>query len=158
MKKKPIYFKCSDFHWDGIEQIAYKSNGKGGDTFRSVTRQNIFAATDETKFDMRYFEIAPDGFTTLEKHSHEHVVVAMRGKGKIIINDEVLDVAPYDLFVISSGVAHQLINEGDEPFGFICTVNGTRDEPILLTKSELEALKQIPEVNKVMRVPGVYFE
>ena len=33
-------------------------------------------------FHVRYFEVAPGGYTTLEKHRHEHVVITLRGSGE----------------------------------------------------------------------------
>ena len=157
MNNEQTLYQFRDFKWNGIEQIAYKSD-TAADTFKSVTRQNIFESTEETQFDMRYFEIAPGGFTTLEKHEHVHVVVAMRGEGKVILDDTVLDVAPHDLFVIPSQAIHQLINTGKTPFGFICTVNGRRDAPVLLTRDEMTALKKQSVVCDVMCVPDGYFD
>jgi len=158
MGRDKNFFKYNNFSWDGIKQIEYKSAEKTSETFHSVTRQNIFESTVNTMFDMRYFECAVNGFTTLEKHEHEHVVMVMRGKGKVIIRDEVLAVEPHDLFVIPSWAPHQLVNDGHEPFGFICTVNGKRDEPVLLAKSEIEVLKMNVEIKKTMCVPESYFD
>jgi ribulose-bisphosphate carboxylase large chain len=36
---------------------------------------------ESQRFHVRYFEIAPGGYSTLEKHEHEHVVIPIRGRG-----------------------------------------------------------------------------
>lgn len=102
--------------------IDYKPSVGGKETFSNVNRQNLYTGTDDVAFDVRCFECARDGYTTLEKHEHVHVVMILRGQGKMIVGDEVLDVVPYDLVVIPSMTAHQLVNTGDEPFGFTCLI------------------------------------
>ena len=34
-------------------------------------------------FHVRYFEVGPGGYSTLEKHQHEHVVIPIRGRGVV---------------------------------------------------------------------------
>ena len=43
---------------------------------------------ESTNFHVRYFEVAPGGWTTLEHHQHEHVVVIVRGSGYIQLGSE----------------------------------------------------------------------
>ena len=33
---------------------------------------------------LRYFEVAPGGWTTLERHEHVHAVMVIRGKGQCL--------------------------------------------------------------------------
>ncbi len=154
---KEIFNTCKDFRWENIQTIDYKPvEGDSVPTFFNVVRQNIVKTDAQIGFDVRYFECGEDGFTTLEKHEHVHVVVALRGKGKIIVDKNVYAVQPFDLVVIPSWAAHQLINTGKEPFGFLCTVNGVRDKFRLLSAEELDALKISPEVRDAMRVPDGY--
>ena len=55
--------------------------------FRSVSdilRTELVGKNGEScKFHVRYFEVAPGGYSTLEKHVHEHVVIPLRGKGVV---------------------------------------------------------------------------
>lgn len=157
MGKQRNLFECSNYMWDGVDMIDYKPDDNSSVTFFNVTRQNILASMDGINFDMRYFECGPGGYTTLEIHEHAHVVMTLRGRGKVIIQDEVIDVKPYDMFVIPSKAAHQLVNAGDDPFGFVCTVNAMRDKFKLLSKVQMDELQKIDEVRKTMRVPKGYF-
>lgn len=154
---KQVHFKCRDYVWDGVELIGYKPAQGNADTFKNVSRQNIFMHDEDMDFDSRYFECGKDGFTTLEKHEHVHVVVVMRGKGKVIVGQKVHDVSDHDLIVIPSWAEHQLINTGDEPFGFICTVNAKRDPFGLLTRDEMDELLKNEEIKNCAKVPAGYF-
>ena len=94
----------------------------------------------------------------MEKHQHVHVVVIARGKGKVIVNDQIFDAGPMDLVVVPPYLPHQLINTGNEPFGFFCTVDADRDKFVLLSKEEIEKLKNNPEIAKYIQVPNKYFD
>ncbi|NTW71182.1 MAG: cupin domain-containing protein [Eubacteriaceae bacterium] len=153
-----IFFKFNDFNWDGITKIDYKpADGEGPVTFNETTRQNLVENEADTAFHLRYFECAKGGFSTLEKHQHVHVVVIARGKGKIIVNDQIFDANPMDLIVVPPHASHQLINTEDEPFGFFCTVDAERDKFSLLTKEEIMSLKENPEIAAYIQVPEKYF-
>ena len=156
MEKKRTLFEFNNYKWDGISLIDYKPADNSEVTFHNVSRQNIFESKDDINFDVRYFECGADGFTTLEKHAHAHVVMVLRGRGKIIIENEIKDVKPFDMVVIPTMCAHQLINTGKEPFGFVCTVNAERDKFQLLSKDELDELSRDTKVRKVMRVTEGY--
>lgn len=154
-----IFYKFNNFEWDGVKKIDYKpSDGEGPVTFHETTRQNLVEKGKNTAFHLRYFECAKDGFSTLEKHQHVHVVVIARGKGKVIVNDQIFDAEPMDLVVIPPHAPHQLINMGNEPFGFFCSVDADRDKFVLLSKEEIEKLKNNPEIAKYIQVPDRYFD
>src|SRR6516164_7378355 len=44
---------------------------------------------ERTAFQLRYFEVGPGGFTTLERHAHEHAVVVLRGRGEVRLGSTV---------------------------------------------------------------------
>ena len=152
------FYKFGNFEWDGIEKIDYKpADGKGPVTFHETTRQNLVENGRDTAFHVRYFECAKGGFSTLEKHRHVHVIIIARGKGKVIVNDQIFNAEPMDLLVVPSYAPHQLINAGDEPFGFFCSVDAKRDKFVLLTKEEIDTLKNNPEIASYIQVPERYF-
>ena len=154
-----IFYKFNNFEWNGIKKIDYKpADGEGPVTFNETTRQNLVGNGKDTAFHVRYFESAKGGFSTLEKHKHVHVVIIARGSGKVIVNDQIFNAKPMDLFVIPSYAPHQLINVGDEPFGFFCTVDAVRDKFVLLSKEEIAHLKSNPEIAKYIQVPDRYFD
>ena len=157
MDKKQIYLKFNDFHWGSVPSIKYKPNDDGDATFFNVTRQNLITASNGVDFEVRYFEIGQLGFTTLEKHQHTHIVMIARGKGKVIIGEQILDANEFDYFTIPEWVPHQLMNSSDEPFAFFCSVNAERDKPVLLSKEETEVMKKNKQIRRWIKIPKDYF-
>ena len=54
-----------DFRWEGVEQLPYKEDDRA--LFKSITRQVLFS-DPAMHGELRYFEVAPGGFSTLERH------------------------------------------------------------------------------------------
>ena len=80
-------------------------------------------------FELRYFELAPGGFTSLERHRHCHIVVCVRGRGRARVGVRHHRIAPFDAVYIGPNQAHRLETEGRKPFGFFCIVDKRRDKP-----------------------------
>lgn len=124
-------YKHNNFKWQGIKTERYKSI-KGG--WADIVRQTLIGSHGEkTKFHLRYFEIAPGGCSSFERHKHEHVVICVRGKGKAIADKKSHILNFLDTLYISPDTPHQLKNPFKKPFGFFCIVNAKRDKPNLLT-------------------------
>ena len=123
-----------DFRWQGVEVLRYKEEGSA--PFRDVTRQVLF---DDPALaaQLRYFEVAPGGWTTLERHEHVHNVMVIRGRGRCLVGDTAHELAVNDLVSVPPMTWHQFHAAPDEPLGFLCLVNRERDRPQL--PSELEA-------------------
>lgn len=116
--------------WQGVPLEAYKLTTE---TYRGVTRRELVGKRGESpRFHLRYFEVAPGGFTTYERHEHEHVVVALRGRGVVLIGEERHEVGPGDVIYVAPRDPHQFgaPSKADEPFGFLCIVNAERDRPV----------------------------
>ncbi len=120
--------RVENFSWPGIEETTYKDEPGN---WVSVTRRVLFDDTT-TQFETRYFEVAPGGYTSFEKHKHEHMVVVLRGNGSVRLGDEWSPLNQSDAVRVLSEMPHQFKNEGDEPFGILCIVDKDRDRPILL--------------------------
>ena len=121
--------KNPDFEWDGRESQLYKDD----DTlpFKGVRRVELMGNNGEQmNFDLRYFELAPGGYTSLEKHLHTHVIIGARGTGTLVLDDTHKPLGEHDLAYIEPLAVHQLKNESDEPFGFYCLVDRDRDRPM----------------------------
>lgn len=122
--------------WDGIEPERYKAEDGG---WAAIARHVLVGARGESaRFDLRYFEIAPGGYSSLEKHVHVHVVVCVRGRGQVLLDGEVQEMNFLDTVYIAPDDPHQLINPFDEPFGFFCIVDHDRDRPRGLDEAEME--------------------
>ncbi len=125
------------FHWAGVDVLAYKQEGAA--PFRDVTRQVLF---DDPSLatQLRYFEVAPGGWTTLERHEHVHNVMVIRGKGRCLIGEQAHELGPNDLVSVPPLTWHQFLASADEPLGFLCLVNRERDRPQLPAGGEAEQL------------------
>ena len=125
----PLVRKHSgDFHWQGVEVLKYKQDGAA--PFKDVTRQVLFDSGNPPA-QLRYFEVAPGGFTTLERHEHVHAVMVIRGHGQCLVGDRAYDIATHDLVNVPPMTWHQFRAAGDEPLGFLCLVARERDRPQL---------------------------
>lgn len=135
-------FDPATFRWEGIEPRPYKDDpgAARGMGWRGVSRQTLVREA----FEVRYFEIAPGGYSSLEKHAHVHAVFAARGHGRVLIGREVVDLRPLDLVRTPPWAPHRWVNAGDEPFGFLCTVDANRDRPQPLDDDEWAALLADP--------------
>jgi quercetin dioxygenase-like cupin family protein len=138
----------SDHRWDGVELLPYKEDARA--LFKSVTRQVLFA-DPAMAAELRYFEVAPGGFSTLERHEHMHAVLILRGRGHCLIGDEVRRLATRDLITVPPLTWHQFRATADEPLGFLCMVDATRDKPRLPSPDDLARLQQDPKVAAFLR-------
>lgn len=123
-----IFRSNSAGDWQHIPVEAYKKNT---DSYKGITRRELIGKRGEsTDFHMRYFEIEKGGFSTLEKHQHEHAVMVVKGHGQVRIGCHISDIGPGDIVYVSPDDPHQFLNlDHEEPFGFLCIVNAERDRP-----------------------------
>ncbi len=128
--KSALYKYTGKFTWEGVKTEQYKVSGKD---WSDIIRKTFIGIRGETtRFHLRYFEIAPGGYSSFEKHRHEHVVIGIRGKGICVINKKKYIVNYLDTLYIAPSAPHQLRNPYKEPFGFFCIVNAKRDKPKIL--------------------------
>lgn len=114
--------------WEGRPVAEYKAGQSL--PFQDVVRHELIGQFGEqTDFDLRYFEIAPGGFSSLEKHVHTHAVICVRGQGVLAVGSEIVRLNPLDVAYVPPSQVHQLRNESTEPFGFFCIVDHERDRP-----------------------------
>ncbi|MFQ3588055.1 MAG: cupin domain-containing protein [Fimbriimonadaceae bacterium] len=123
--------RFSDRGWDGVSLTTYKDEPG---TWVGVTRRLLSGDTagSQRSFEVRYFEIAPGGYTTHEKHAHEHCVIVLRGTGRVLLDGTWHEIGPFDVVNVGPWVPHQFANDSDEPFGLVCIVDRERDRPVPL--------------------------
>jgi quercetin dioxygenase-like cupin family protein len=131
-------FLGAAFDWDGVERLAYKEEGSA--PFRSVSRQVLFARPD-LGCELRYFEVAAGGHSTLERHDHTHAVLILRGRGRCLVGRTVSDVAAFDLVTVPPMSWHQFRAGATEALGFLCMVNAQRDRPQLPEAADIQDLR-----------------
>ena len=148
MSSSPVRPQLDALRWRDVDVLAYKR--EGAVPFRDVTRQVLF---DDPALacQLRYFEVAPGGHTTLERHEHAHAVVIERGRGRVLVGDAIHDVAPHDLVHVPAMTWHQFVAAADAPLGFLCMVNAARDRPQLPTPEELSRLRADPVIAAFVR-------
>ena len=141
-----------DYRWEGVDCLPYKEDERA--LFKSVTRQILFSDPDLAG-ELRYFEVHPGGFTSLERHEHMHGVLILRGRGHCLVGNEVRAVATHDLVTVPAWTWHQFRATADQPLGFLCMVNASRDKPHLPSEADLAALRAEPVVAEFLgRVAG----
>ena len=118
-----------DFEWAGVAREPYKETTE---LWKGIVRKELVGKRGESsRFHVRYFELAPGGYSTLEKHEHEHAVIPIRGRGEVQFGCHIYTVGFGDVVYIAPNDPHQFRNPEDspEPFGFLCVVNAERDRP-----------------------------
>ena len=115
-----------DFHWEDVDVLKYKEDGAA--PFKEVTRQVLFDSQDPPA-QLRYFEVAAGGYTTLERHEHVHAVMVIRGHGQCLVGERAYDIGTHDLVNVPPMTWHQFHAARDAPLGFLCLVPAERDRP-----------------------------
>ena len=99
--------RFDQFKWAGRTVLPYKPADDL--TFKKVARQELIGGTGEkTAFDLRYFEIGPGGYTSLEKHVHTHCIIVVRGKGTLRLEKVSHSLGPLDVAYVPPLAVHQL--------------------------------------------------
>jgi len=141
-KPKPIR-RFQDYRWEDTDLLAYKEEGTA--PFKAITRQTLFR-DPALRAELRYFEVAPGGYSTLERHEHMHAVLILRGRGECLIGKEVRKIDTNDLVTITPWTWHQFRAAADSHLGFLCMVNVERDKPVQPTDEDRKALESTPAV------------
>jgi len=148
-------FNSENFSWEGIDPSGYQAGRveTDGEGYRGVTRHVIMGERGEpAAFHVRYYQVAPGGYTRLEKHRHIHSVTVVRGRGCAVVGDRAYSVRPFDNVYVSPMTFHQFVNDGDEPFGFFCVVDAQRDRPERAAPADVAKLESNPALAGKVRV------
>ena len=118
------------FRWRGALRQPYRDFAGAG--MGGATRQVLAAgsAGAPIRFDLRYFELAPAARTRLETHRHAHVVIVLRGGGRVRLGRRWVALRRFDACYIAPGTVHELHNDRRRHFGFLCIVDAARDRGI----------------------------
>ncbi len=128
-----------DYRWDAVDLLRYKQEGSA--PFKDITRQVLFSQPDQA-CELRYFEVAPGGYSTLERHEHTHAVLILRGHGTVRLGESLQPIAERDLVTVDPMTWHQFHAAPDAPLGFLCLVSKGRDKPQLPSPAERAALEK----------------
>lgn len=154
--KQKRVIRATDRGWDGVRVEGYRPGAAVGvERHTIIGGRKAYAAEPGPSKELRYFELQPGAVSRLEKHEHEHFVIVKRGLGYAIVNDELTEIGPNDVVYVGPLELHQFVNRGNEPFGFYCFVDATRDFSQEPTQEELDRLMASPagKVAKPFAVP-----
>ncbi|MDA8173115.1 MAG: cupin domain-containing protein [Nitrospiraceae bacterium] len=107
-----------NFNWEGAIPRDYCKPGTRGAEGKIL----IGKADGATNFIVRYFRVAPGGSSAPESHPHDHGIVILHGRARILLGEKEVEAGPRDAIYISPNEAHQIQPIGDEPLGFLCIV------------------------------------
>jgi ribulose-bisphosphate carboxylase large chain len=115
------------FRWRGVEPERYRD--LSGAAANRASRQVLIAGSGGApiNFDVRYFELAPGGRTNFEQHRHAHVVIGLRGSGRVRLGRRWVRLRRHDTCYVAPETPHELHNDRRTPFGFLCIVDAVRD-------------------------------
>jgi len=133
-----VHRKARSYRWEGVQELPYKEDNRA--LFSSITRQVLFS-DPALHGELRYFEVAPGGFSTLERHEHMHAVLVLRGRGHCLVGGEVRRIELRDLITVPPMTWHQFRATANEPLGFLCMVNAARDKPQLPSEQDLARMR-----------------
>jgi mannose-6-phosphate isomerase-like protein (cupin superfamily) len=147
-RETEIHRKAKGYRWEGVAELPYKEDGRA--LFKSITRQ-VLLADPQLDGELRYFEMAPGGFSTLERHEHMHAVLILRGRGHCLVGEEVSAIETRDLVTVPAMTWHQFRATQGEPLGFLCMVNAARDKPQLPSPEDLAKLERNAKIAAFLR-------
>jgi quercetin dioxygenase-like cupin family protein len=104
-----------DYCWADVSEQSYESAGVS-------VRWLIGAAEGAPHFAVRYFEIEPGASSSLDIHEHDHGVFVLRGRGEVLLGEEVAEISFGDAVYVWPEEVHQFRCVGDEPLGFLCVI------------------------------------
>jgi len=137
-----------NYQWENVPVLAYKDEGTH---YKNITRQVLCEGLADVPCQLRYFEMAPEGHSTLEHHQHAHLVIIFRGEGDVLLGQKIYPVREKDVITIPAHTWHQFRATKGTTFGFLCMVNVERDKPVLPSEDDLEMLCQDPAIAAFIR-------
>ncbi len=137
-----------DFRWRDVPLKKYQEDGTH---FKDVTRQTLFTGEEDQPCELRYFEIAPGGHSTFERHVHTHAVLILRGRGRVLVGAGVREIEAFDLVHVPSLTWHQFRADRGEALGFLCQVACDRDRPMRPDEDERSRLLASPAIAEFAR-------
>lgn len=101
------------------------------------TKRQVLIGPDEApNFAMRRFIMEPGGGMPMHTNAVEHEQYVLRGRARVTIGGNVVEVSRDDVVYIPAGVPHSYESTGDEPFEFICVVPNQADQITLVDEPD----------------------
>ena len=97
-----------------------------------VSKAVLISAQEAPNFAMRKFSMQPGGSMPLHTNKVEHEQYVLRGRARVRLGEEIVEVSAGDIVFIPAELAHYYVNISDEPFEFLCLVPNREDVTTLL--------------------------
>jgi quercetin dioxygenase-like cupin family protein len=94
---------------------------------KGTTRQVLIGPEEGPNFALRRFIMEPGGGMPRHTNTVEHEQYVLRGRARIGIGEDVVEVRKDDVVFIPAGTPHWYEALGDEPFEFLCVVPNAPD-------------------------------
>ena len=104
--------------------VACEPIGVGQGTIRQV----LIGPGDGPNFVLRRFIMEPGGRMPPHKNTVEHEQYVLRGRARIGIGEDLLEVSADDVVFVPAGTPHWYQTLGDVPFEFLCIVPNSPDQ------------------------------
>ncbi len=101
-----------------------------------TTRQVLIGEDTAPNFQMRRFIMEPGGGMPRHTNAVEHEQYVLRGRARIGIGDETVEVMAGDVVFIPAGVPHWYSALEGEPFEFLCLVPNRPDRIELVPEGD----------------------
>ncbi len=95
---------------------------------QGTSRQVLIGPDEAPNFALRRFIMEPGGGMPAHTNAVEHEQYVLRGRARIGIGDDVIEVRKDDVVFIPAGVPHWYESLGPEAFEFLCVVPNGPDE------------------------------
>ncbi len=106
------------WEYSDVPTTEYRSEAAPGVIRRVLVGQEEGARD----FIVRYFTVPAGGHTAFDQHEHQHGVVVVQGRGRVLIGEDWHEIAPGDAVFTDANEIHQFAAAGDVPLGFICVI------------------------------------
>lgn len=93
-----------------------------------TTIQVLISSQEGPNFALRRFVMQAGGGMPRHTNTVEHEQYVLRGRARIGIEQEEIEVQAGDVVFIPAGAPHFYQNIGDEPFEFLCIIPNKKDE------------------------------
>jgi quercetin dioxygenase-like cupin family protein len=99
-----------------------------------ASRRVLIGPDEAPHFAMRRFIMEPGGGMPAHTNTVEHEQYVLRGRARIGIGDETVEVKTGDVLYIPAGAPHWYRVQGSEPFEFLCMVPNLPDTITILDR------------------------
>lgn len=100
------------------------------------SKQVLIGADEGPSFQMRRFTIRAGGHMPRHTNTVEHQQYVLRGRARVTIGDEALEVEPGSVVLIPAGAPHDYHVVGDDDLVFLCLIPNAPDDVIEMLEEE----------------------